>query len=126
MMGGASKSRMDDPTTPRYAMSGFHIEMGGFLYAAAIDARQRACPCWHDMATKASVKLEISSIPLRVCGKVVFLQREIPVRGCVPNFGEVTDYMTGFFYCTSILFTQYWTCFPPVITPMVSFTTKSK
>ena len=22
---------------------------------------------------------------------------EIPVRGCVPNFGEVTDYMTGFF-----------------------------
>ena len=39
----------------------------------------------------------ISSILLRVARKVVFLQREIPVRGCVPNFGEVTDYMTGFF-----------------------------
>ena len=47
--------------------------------------------CW------ASVKIEISSIPLRVWGKVVILHREIPVRGCVPNFGEVTDYMTGFF-----------------------------
>ena len=31
-------------------MSGFHIEMGGFLYAAAIDARQRR----HDMAAGAS------------------------------------------------------------------------
>jgi hypothetical protein len=39
----------------------------------------------------------ISSIPLRVDGKVVILRREIPVRGCVPNYGEVTDYMTGFF-----------------------------
>ena len=63
---------------------------------------------------------------LRVHGKVVILQHKILVRGCVPNFGEVTDYMTGFFYCTSILFTQYCTCFPPVMTPMVSFTTKSK
>ena len=36
---GQAKSRRDDPTTPQYAMSGFHIEMGGFLYAAAIDAR---------------------------------------------------------------------------------------
>ena len=25
------KSCKDDPTPPRYAMSGFHIEMGGFL-----------------------------------------------------------------------------------------------
>ena len=30
-----------DLTIPRYAMSGFHIEAGGFQYAAAIDARQR-------------------------------------------------------------------------------------
>ena len=34
-----AKSRRDGPTPPRYAMSGFHIEMGGFQYAAAIDAR---------------------------------------------------------------------------------------
>ena len=43
-----------DPTSPRYAMSGFHIEKGGFQYAAAIDARRRTCPCWHDMAAGAS------------------------------------------------------------------------
>ena len=42
--GGLAESRRDDPITPRYAMSGFHITMGGFLYAAAIDARQRAGP----------------------------------------------------------------------------------
>jgi len=29
---------------------GFHIEMGGFLYAAAIDARHRTNPRRHDMA----------------------------------------------------------------------------
>ena len=46
----ASESRMDDPTTPRYAMSGFYIETGGFLYAAAIDARQRTCLRRQDMA----------------------------------------------------------------------------
>ena len=34
-----SESRRDDPTPPRYAISGFNIEMGGFQYAAAIDAR---------------------------------------------------------------------------------------
>ena len=42
-----------DPTPPRYAMSGFHIEMGGFLYAAAIDARHRTNPRRHDMAAEA-------------------------------------------------------------------------
>ncbi len=47
-----SKSRRDDPTTPRYAMSGFHIEMGGFLYVAAIDARHRTKPRRHDMAAE--------------------------------------------------------------------------
>jgi len=31
-------------------MSGFHIEMGGFLYAAAIDARHRTSQRRHDMA----------------------------------------------------------------------------
>lgn len=45
-----AKSRRDDPTTPRYAMSGIHIRIGGFLYAAAIDARHRTCPRRHDMA----------------------------------------------------------------------------
>ena len=68
---------MDDPTTPRYAMSGFYIETGGFLYAAAIDARQRTCPRWHDMAASASLKREKMPITLRVCGKVVILQAEI-------------------------------------------------
>ena len=45
-----STESMDDPIPPRYAMSGFHIEMGGFLYAAAIDARHRTNPRRHDMA----------------------------------------------------------------------------
>ena len=45
-----AKSRRDDPTTPRYAMSGIHIRIGGFLYAAAIDARHRTCQRRHDMA----------------------------------------------------------------------------
>jgi len=33
-------------------MSGFHIEMGEFLYAAAIDARYRTGHHWHDMAAE--------------------------------------------------------------------------
>ena len=40
------------PASPRYVMSGFHIEMGGFLYAVAIDARQRR----HDMAAGTTQK----------------------------------------------------------------------
>ena len=47
-----AKSQRDDPNSPRYAMSGFHIEMGGFLYAAAIDARHRTKPRRHDMAAE--------------------------------------------------------------------------
>ena len=54
MKDGASESRMDDPTTPRYAMSGFHIEAGGFQFAAAIDARQRTSLRRHDMAAEAT------------------------------------------------------------------------
>ena len=73
-MAAGAKSQRDDPTTPRYAMSGFYIETGGFLYAAAIDARQRTCPRWHDMAASASLKREKMPITLRVCGKVVILQ----------------------------------------------------
>ena len=46
----ASESRMDDPTSPRYEMSGFHIEKGGFQYAAAIDARHCTCLRRQDMA----------------------------------------------------------------------------
>ena len=41
-----------DLTMPRYAMSGFHIEAGGYQYAAAIDARQRASPRRHDIAAR--------------------------------------------------------------------------
>ena len=47
-----AKSRRDAPTTPRYEVSGFHIEMGGFLYAAAIDARHRTGRRRHDMAAE--------------------------------------------------------------------------
>ena len=39
-----------DLTMPRYAMSGFHIEAGGYQYAAAIDARHRAGQRRQDMA----------------------------------------------------------------------------
>ena len=65
-----AKSRRDDPTTPRYAMSGFYIEMGGFLYAAAIDARHRTGPRWHDKAPSALKEaiLELMLINL-VCQK---------------------------------------------------------
>lgn len=45
-----SKSRRDDPTSPRYAMSGFHIEKGGGMSTAAIDAHHRTNPRQHDMA----------------------------------------------------------------------------
>ena len=41
-----------DLTIPRYAMSGFHITMCGFLAAAATDARQRAGQRRHDMAAR--------------------------------------------------------------------------
>jgi hypothetical protein len=47
-----AKSRRDAPSPPRYAMSGFQIEMGGFLYAAAIDARHRTGRHRHDMAAE--------------------------------------------------------------------------
>ena len=49
-MQSISTESMDEPITPRYAMSGFYIETGGFLYAAAIDARWRICPRRQDMA----------------------------------------------------------------------------
>ena len=52
-MQSISTESMDDPTTPRYAMSGFHIEKGGFLYAAATDARHRTCQRRQDMAAGA-------------------------------------------------------------------------
>ena len=89
-------------------MSGFHIEMGGFQYAAAIDARHCTCLRRQDMAAGATRILmqypqtindnswyingnsckkqpktircsRIFSIPLRVCGKVVILQGRWPV-----------------------------------------------
>ena len=41
-----------DHTSPRYAMSGFYIEMGGVMYAAAIDARHRTGHRRHDMAAE--------------------------------------------------------------------------
>ena len=47
-----SRSCKDASTPPRYAMSGFYIEMGGFLYAAAIDDRHRTDQRRHDMAAE--------------------------------------------------------------------------
>ena len=49
------------PTTPRYAVSGFYIETGSSLGAAAIDARHRTCPRWHDMAAGMYGMLERQS-----------------------------------------------------------------
>ena len=46
------------PTSPRYVMSGFHIEKGGFQYAAAIDARHR----WHDMAAGVTLKKSLTEL----------------------------------------------------------------
>ena len=40
------------PYPTRYAMSGFYIEMGGVMYAAAIDARHRTGHRRHDMAAE--------------------------------------------------------------------------
>ena len=48
-----STESMDEPITPRYATSGFYIETGGFLYAAAKDARHRTSLRRHDMAAGA-------------------------------------------------------------------------
>ena len=53
-MQSISTESIDDPITPRYAMSSFYIETGGFLYAAAIDARHRAGQRRHDMAAGAT------------------------------------------------------------------------
>jgi hypothetical protein len=47
-----STESKDDPITPRYAMSGFHITMCGFLAAAAIDARPRTSQPRHDKAAE--------------------------------------------------------------------------
>ena len=52
-MQSISTESMDDPITPRYAMSGFYIETGGFQYAAAIDARHCTCLRRQDMAAGA-------------------------------------------------------------------------
>ena len=41
-----------DLTMPRYAMSGFHIEKGGFQYAAATDTRHRAGQRRHGKAAE--------------------------------------------------------------------------
>ena len=38
--------------------------------------RHRTCQRWHDMAAGISIKREKQPIPLRVCGKVVFLQHQ--------------------------------------------------
>ena len=46
-----STESKDDPTSPRYAMSGFHIMMDDT--AAAIDARRRTSLRWQDMAAGA-------------------------------------------------------------------------
>ena len=50
-----------DPTTPRYAMSGFHNKKGRFLGAAAIDARHRTSPRRHDMAAELLVAAAIDA-----------------------------------------------------------------
>ena len=69
-MAAGAKSQRDDPTTPRYVMSGFYTKICGFLAAAAIDARQRTCPRWHDMAASASLKREKMPITLLAVGLV--------------------------------------------------------
>ena len=59
-------------------MSGFHIEAGGYQYAAAIDARQRASQRRHDMAAGVTLKQSLTE-PIRIIrwGKVrVFSVRE--------------------------------------------------
>ena len=54
-----------------------------FGVAAAIDARHRASQRWHDMVAGVSVKREKMPISLRVCGKVVILQRETQIGFCM-------------------------------------------
>ena len=46
------------------------------------------------MGGGGTAEKEKRPIPLRVCGKVVILRHKTSVRGYVPNFWEVTDYMT--------------------------------
>ncbi len=58
-----------DLTIPRYAMSGFHIEAGGYQYAAAIDARQRTGRRRHDMAAGVTLKQSLTE-PIRIIRKV--------------------------------------------------------
>ena len=51
-MQSISTESKDGSTIPRYVMSGFYIEKGGFLYAAAIDARHRAGQSRYDMVAE--------------------------------------------------------------------------
>ena len=69
-------------------------------------------------------KLKFSIVYVVVLDFVVLLQAEKPVRGCVPN-SQCGNGLHDWLFCfVSILFTQYWTCFPPVLTPMVSLNLK--
>ena len=66
---GVGMTWLLDLTMPRYAMLGFHIEKGGFQYAAAIDARHRAGQRRHDMAAGVTLKQSLTE-PIRIIRKV--------------------------------------------------------
>ena len=76
-----STESKDDPTSPRYAMSGFHITMDDT--AAAIDARHRTSLRWHDMAAGVTLKQSLTE-PIRIIRKVwarfgsFRLEKELP------------------------------------------------
>ncbi len=62
----------------------------------------KSATCWTTISSSviqitgtAGKKNEFTGFCGGVSEKVVLLQAEILVRGYVPNFGEVTDYMTG-------------------------------
>lgn len=62
----------------------------------------RSATCWTTISSSViritgttRKKNEFTGFCGGVSEKVVLLQAETPVRGCVPNFGEVTDYMIG-------------------------------
>jgi len=52
------------PTSPRYAMSGFYIEMGGFMGIAARNVGHRTSQRRHDMTAGVTLKQSLTE-PIR-------------------------------------------------------------
>lgn len=84
-----STESMNDPSPPRYVMSGFPNKTRGFLVAAAIDALYPNCPCWHDMSAESRSKKKIRKFPFGFAEMLYFVQHKTNLTMDGPNEREV-------------------------------------